>query len=114
MRFCKATFFEKHRHLHAAAAVVADRDYFPVRIELAKARRYLAHRHELRALDAGLLILPRLAHVEQQRLGAPPVGEPGGQLRGRDLLPAQAQNFKRGGRSAVTSGAITVWHRATL
>src|SRR5258708_22617784 len=93
---------------------MADRDYFLVRIELAKACRYLAHRHELRALDAGLLVLPGLAHVEQQRLGAARVAEPGGQLRGRELFHAQAQNLKRGGCSALTSGAITVSKRSTL
>jgi len=66
--------------------MVADDDDFRAGVDLAGARRDLAHRHMARAGDAAGLEFPGLAHVEQQRLRAARVGEPGGQLRGRDLF----------------------------
>src|SRR5687768_7948860 len=110
MDFGKAVFLEEHRHLLAAAAVVADRDHGRVGIELTDARRHLAHRNVLRALDARLLPFPRLAHVEQHGLRAPCIGEPGGELGCGDLF----QNRNLGACSALTSGAITVSKRSVL
>jgi hypothetical protein len=41
----KPVLFQKQRHLHAAAAVVAEGDDVLRFIDLGEAARYLAHRH---------------------------------------------------------------------
>src|SRR5678815_1470413 len=111
MYFLEAALLQEQRHLLAAPAVMADRDHFGLRIELAHARRDLAHRHEVRALDARLLVFPGLAHVQQHGLAAPGVGQPGRELGRCDLLH---QNLKREGCSQLASAAITVSNRSTL
>jgi hypothetical protein len=50
--------------VRAAVAVVADHDGLGARVELAVTLLKLGHRDERRALDAGELELPRLAHIE--------------------------------------------------
>src|SRR5688500_420459 len=103
--------FEEQRHLHAAPAVMADRDHLACRVDLGDARRHLAHRKELRACNARPLVLPRLAHIEQHGLLAARVVQPLPQL-GRHDLAHQKRNC--GGRSALTSGAMTVSKRSAL
>src|SRR5947207_12937998 len=102
---------KEQRHLQAAAAVVADRDDRPRRVYLIEACGDLAHRHQLGAGDARSFELPGLAHVEKKRRLARGVGEPGGELRRMDLLH---QKRKRGGCSALTSGASTVSKRSIV
>jgi hypothetical protein len=109
----KTLLFQKQANLQAAPAVVADHHDVVVRLELAEPTWHLLHRHVRRALDAGGLELPRLAHVEQNRLRATFVGEPRGQVRRRDL-PHRAQKRNRDGCSALTSGAMTVSNRSVL
>src|SRR5213075_3461211 len=56
-----ARLFQEQPDLHAAPAVVADRDDGLRLIDLLQPARHLAHRHELRAVDARALEFPRLA-----------------------------------------------------
>src|SRR5688572_515307 len=86
MNFGKAVFLEKHGHLLAAAAVMADRDHLASGVELAEPPRNLPHGNVARAFEARGLPFPRLAHVEQLRLFTARVGEPGRELPRSDLV----------------------------
>src|SRR5512145_572371 len=110
MHSCEAVFLEKHRHLQAAAAVVADRHHVPVSLELFDPAGHLAHRDVLRACDARGLPFPSLADVQQHGLLAPRIGEPRGELGRADVL--QKRNL--GACSALTSGASEVSNRSML
>src|SRR5688500_10773104 len=81
----KAVLLEKHRHLLAAAAMMADRDHLAGVVELADARRHFPHRDVRRAFDARPFPVPRLAQVEQQRLFPAAIGKPGREFRRGDL-----------------------------
>src|SRR4051794_41834422 len=110
MDFVVPVLLEEHRNLEAAAAMVTDGDDRPRRVYFVETSRNVPHWHELGAGDARLFEFPRLAYVEQQRLLAPRVGEPAGELGRRDLLH---QKRNRGGRSAVASGGTPLSKRST-
>jgi len=74
MDFGKAVLLEKHRHLLAAPAMMADRHDFAPLVQLSHTRRYFAHGDMRRAFDARGLPFPRLAHVEQLRLFPAAIG----------------------------------------
>jgi len=77
---------QEQGHAQAARAVVAnDHDFLRV-FQLAQPRRHFAQRHEQRLRNMAGLELPGLAHVEQHRLLARRIGEPGGEFRDGKVL----------------------------
>lgn len=117
---------QKHRHVGAATAVVADAHDRLLGRKFWVARWHLAHRHQFRPLDLTDLYFPGLAHVEQHGPGTLRIRQPVRQFRGRERLQCGqtvrltsftriiVQNLKRDGRNALRSGLATVSNRCSV
>src|SRR6185503_17837417 len=100
----EALLFEEQRDLHAAPAVMADRHHFLLVVDLADSCRKLAHRDERGTRHARLVELPRLAHVEQHRLLATLIAEPGGELCRSDRVHVRSESAAAARRSRAAAG----------